>query len=166
MKSFIKYLSELSWVGWLNMILIQWFFIRIAYHIDEEGGRKYDFFIIGLVIPLTGWWSDYIKLRLPWGEESRSKSEAINLVIKEREHQIEKGWSRVHDEQHHFGELSVRSAELAVEFTDERVSSNYHSSDAWGLVAKHKDNRVKSLTIAAALLIAELERELSREDSK
>jgi hypothetical protein len=42
-----------TWVGWLNKIVIQWFFVRLAY--NDEGG----WFILGIVVPMTGWWNNY-----------------------------------------------------------------------------------------------------------
>jgi len=53
---------KLTWVGYLNMFVLQWFFIRLAYHveIDDPEQLKFDFFIIKWVVPMTGWWGEYI----------------------------------------------------------------------------------------------------------
>lgn len=49
-KSFLGY----TWVGWLNIVVLQWFFVRLGY------GDKWT--ILKGIVPLTGWWSDYIKV--------------------------------------------------------------------------------------------------------
>lgn len=49
---------EMTWVGWLNRLLLQWFCIRLAYEIDEDG-KKTNFEILKWVVPLTGWKADY-----------------------------------------------------------------------------------------------------------
>ncbi len=41
-----------TWVGWLNILIIQLFFIRLSY------GDKWT--IIWGILPFTGWWSNYI----------------------------------------------------------------------------------------------------------
>ncbi len=53
-----------SLLGVLNIILLQWFFVRlegVLYH----DGRKTTYQIIGPIVPLTGWWSKYIRLQSP-----------------------------------------------------------------------------------------------------
>ncbi len=40
-----------TWVGWLNIIFLQWFFIRLSY---GDSWR-----ILKWVLPFTGWWNDY-----------------------------------------------------------------------------------------------------------
>lgn len=49
-----------SWLGILNMLLLQWFFIRLQLTCDK--GEIVSWKIIGPVVPLTGWWSKYIFL--------------------------------------------------------------------------------------------------------
>lgn len=48
-----------SWVGILNFILIQWFFIRICVGADENRNITM-VYTIGLIVPLTGWWNDFL----------------------------------------------------------------------------------------------------------
>ena len=85
----------------------------------------------------------------------------IALIAAERARQVAaKGWTADHDDQHDAGELAVRAAELAIEATDEEVTSNCHEYDAWGLIERHGKDRVRSLVIAGALIAAELDREL------
>lgn len=40
-----------TWVGWLNILLFQWLFVRLAY------GDRWR--VLKWILPLTGWWSDY-----------------------------------------------------------------------------------------------------------
>jgi hypothetical protein len=61
MKKFLGY----SWLGWLNQLIIQWFFIRLQATLDDSRTNIEGLQIIGFILPLTGWWSDYIWL----GEE-------------------------------------------------------------------------------------------------
>lgn len=83
--------GPLSILGWLNVLIFQWLFIRLSYHyvrvdpdtcedarVDTFWDDKqqkfvaktfYYYAIIGCILPLTGWWGDYImpfkfKLRL------------------------------------------------------------------------------------------------------
>jgi hypothetical protein len=51
MKMPSKTLFGKTWVGWLNVLLFQWFFVRLSY------GTKWSW-LTG-VVPCTGWWSDY-----------------------------------------------------------------------------------------------------------
>ena len=48
--------------GWSNFLLFQWFFVRLQRTCDVETGRIISLDWIGPVVPLTGWWSDYIFL--------------------------------------------------------------------------------------------------------
>lgn len=52
MKKFFGF----TYIGWLNLLIFQWFFIRIGYEIKED---KIKFKLLCRVIPLSGWWSDY-----------------------------------------------------------------------------------------------------------
>ena len=49
------------WLGYVNFIIIQWLFIRLTKW--EENDQKGFGLLIG-VLPLTGWWSNYIKLSI------------------------------------------------------------------------------------------------------
>jgi hypothetical protein len=75
-----KWYQNWSWLEYLNFFILQWLFIRLAKYkeINEfqfteislcEGGigiggtvekSKWKFKIIGLIFPLSGWWSNYI----------------------------------------------------------------------------------------------------------
>ena len=45
-----KFLGK-TWVGWLNILILQWFFIRLAY------GDKWR--ILKWIYPMTGWFTDF-----------------------------------------------------------------------------------------------------------
>lgn len=71
-------------LGWMNILIFQWLFIRISYHwvyvdpaTNENARTLYFYFwdkeklqfvpktfyyyaIIGCILPLTGWWGDYV----------------------------------------------------------------------------------------------------------
>lgn len=69
-------------LGWINILILQWLFIRLSYHwvyVDpttDEDARVdtfwddeksnllqktfYYYAIIGCILPLTGWWGDYV----------------------------------------------------------------------------------------------------------
>lgn len=45
-----------SFIGWLNILLFQWLFIRAWYNVNSNG---LTFGMYGFIVPCTGWWSDY-----------------------------------------------------------------------------------------------------------
>ena len=45
-----------TWVGWLNIMILQWFFIRLGY------GEKWR--LLRWIVPCTGWWSDYVYVKI------------------------------------------------------------------------------------------------------
>lgn len=70
-------------LGWINILILQWLFIRLSYHwvyLDPEKDKEakariylfwdnenqfvaktfYYYAIIGCILPLTGWWGDYV----------------------------------------------------------------------------------------------------------
>jgi hypothetical protein len=57
-KSPRKTFLGFTWVGWLNIIILQWFFIRLSYCVYPLKNWR----IIFGIYPLTGWWSDFNKL--------------------------------------------------------------------------------------------------------
>jgi len=84
---------------------------------------------------------------------------AITAIAAERSRQMGR-WSAEHDDEHGDGELAVRGAELALVHTDYELNPHEGEHDAWGLVAKHRGDPVRCLTIAGALIAAELDRVL------
>lgn len=51
------------WLLLLNLLLLQWFFVRLYRAIDIKTGRTVGFGLLLGIVPLTGWWSRYIG---PW----------------------------------------------------------------------------------------------------
>lgn len=88
-------------------------------------------------------------------------SAALRDVLAERAKQRAR-WGDEHDDEHVYGALGIAAAELAVDGTDAHVERP-EGADRWGLVAKYgyrgtaPDGR-RAIVIAAALLLAELER--------
>lgn len=91
----------------------------------------------------------------------------IELIELERYRQLAKnGWTPEHDDEHKNGALAKRAAELAVSGTDARVIDEVDEEDCWGLVKKHKADRIRQLTIAGALIAAEIDRVIRRDRDK
>ena len=42
----------------LNFVLLQWFFVRLA-KVVEDDGTVVCWMLLGGIVPLTGWWSPY-----------------------------------------------------------------------------------------------------------
>jgi hypothetical protein len=55
-KAFLGY----TWVGWLNIILLQWFFIRLAELQYTETGQHISWHIAYGIVPLTGWCGNHV----------------------------------------------------------------------------------------------------------
>jgi len=85
------------------------------------------------------------------------------LIANERLRQLAR-WSANHDAEHERGELAIVAAILALHGTNACVTGETrgmkvaHQRDAWGLVAKHGHDWVRLLTIAGALIAAEIDR--------
>jgi hypothetical protein len=111
------------------------------------------------------WFADQLRHALDaFAATARGAGEAsgAGLIAAERRRQVEaEDWDAAHDDEHTDGALAVEAARLAVDGTDaELVDDTY---DAWGLLAKHgihgtKPNRIRALTIAGALIAAEIDR--------
>jgi len=54
----MSWLKGMTWLGVLNFVILQWFFIRLAKVLEES--EMIGFIIIRWAVPLTGWWSDYV----------------------------------------------------------------------------------------------------------
>ena len=48
----------MSWLGYLNFLILQWFFIRLA-KVNDVEGQFVRWTVLRGVVPLTGWWSPY-----------------------------------------------------------------------------------------------------------
>jgi len=51
-----------SWIGWLNLLILQWMFVRLEATIDTDSREIIHYHLIGFILPATGWMSDYIWL--------------------------------------------------------------------------------------------------------
>lgn len=81
-------------------------------------------------------------------------------ILAEREKQRQK-WGDEHDDEHHSGEELASAAAYLADPTTENLDGDGDDEDLGWIVhlrARIKDNRRKQLVIAAALLIAEVER--------
>ena len=54
MKNPTKKIFGKTWVGMLNIVILQWFFIRLSY---GDNWR-----ILYWILPITGWFSNYVYL--------------------------------------------------------------------------------------------------------
>ena len=92
-------------------------------------------------------------------------SKGIELITKERERQIEvEGWSKEHDRQHDFGELSDLAACYALRpYWRKRISIPMINPFGFGGFKPNPNNRIRELTKAGALIAAEIDRLLNKE---
>jgi len=81
----------------------------------------------------------------------------LDEINDERRSQIAKGYTEEHDDEHTMGEIAAVAAYIAAPNDDERAMVN---APPWAkyIVEKWRHNRRKQLLIAAALLVAEIER--------
>lgn len=49
----------MTWLGLLNSIVLQWFFVRLARIVDTKTKIIVGWKLLKWIVPLTGWWSDY-----------------------------------------------------------------------------------------------------------
>jgi hypothetical protein len=87
-----------------------------------------------------------------------SVNDILDEVRGERERQINaEGYDSAHDDAHDRGELAIQAAELCVDGTDAQLDTSL-TMPCWGVTEKHRGNRRRQLVIAAALMVAEIER--------
>jgi hypothetical protein len=46
-------------IGWLNIIILQWFFVRL-YYVENDQNVIERCGLIYPIVPLTGWWGNYV----------------------------------------------------------------------------------------------------------
>jgi hypothetical protein len=51
-------LPNWGWYGWLNFLVLQWFFVRLIKCQSSARGTWYE--VTGFMLPLTGWWGSYV----------------------------------------------------------------------------------------------------------
>ena len=92
--------------------------------------------------------------------ETMDDLNGLDLIAFERRRQIghPKGYDSRHDDDHQGGELAI-NAQMVLLAVIEGQGAGYQ--DDWGIVAKHGyDDPVKLLTIAGALIAAEIDRRI------
>lgn len=47
-----------TWLGILNFLILQWFFVRLAKEV--RFGKVERYHLLTGIVPFTGWWSNYI----------------------------------------------------------------------------------------------------------
>lgn len=57
---------NISWLGILNFVVLQWFFVRLSRVEDERTEDHVCYMWIYPIVPLTGWWSRYIWVHEIW----------------------------------------------------------------------------------------------------
>jgi hypothetical protein len=86
----------------------------------------------------------------------------VELIAQERRHQVQLGFTASRDDEHVRAELVIQSAALALAGTSCRIHdpcfSEYEDGDGWGFLQKYSEDRVRALTVAGALLAAEIDR--------
>lgn len=50
----------------LNMLLLQWFCVRMYAVLSLTGCGCFKIGVIGFVVPMTGWWSNYVWIKKVW----------------------------------------------------------------------------------------------------
>lgn len=96
----------------------------------------------------------------------------MELIALERARQIEEeGYPLDHDDGHVEEEMAIAAASLLVDGTHAEVTDHAHGADLWDLVRKYgyraaDSSRARALTIAGALVAAELDRVLRRDGPK
>jgi len=48
-----------SWLFWVNFLFFQWFFVRFAREVTMDHKTTTGFALVGIIVPLTGWWNGY-----------------------------------------------------------------------------------------------------------
>ncbi len=85
----------------------------------------------------------------------------LDLITEERRRQKQK-FSSAHDAEHRDGAFSINAAFLALYHTRRK---DLVKEDEWCLIEKHKHDRIRCLTIAGALIAAEIDRLLEDKEN-
>lgn len=83
---------------------------------------------------------------------------ALGEILRERRQQIEKGYTPEHDDHHEAGALAVAAGIVAADLDVTDLEPPGPSQWAAYIFDKHEKDRRRQLVIAAALLVAEIER--------
>lgn len=107
------------------------------------------------------------KVMLVMHDAGTVPTKGLKLIVEERMKQLNK-WSKDHDKGHKYGELAIAAAALCVYGTDAKIESitNFinHGKDSWALVEKHKEDRIRQLQIAGALIASEIDRVMDKSE--
>lgn len=104
-----------------------------------------------------------IKHETSHNDSYKEKRHGVELIAEERNKQLAI-YSSEHDDSHGYGGLAVVAAALAIHGTDAHIDDPHErvgdfNYDMWGLVEENKHDRIRRLTIAGALIAAEIDRE-------
>lgn len=58
MASNMRRVGGLTWVGWLNFILLRWFFVRLSYAVEDDARGRFS--IVRWVWPIP--WAAYRRI--------------------------------------------------------------------------------------------------------
>lgn len=58
--------NKMTKLQFINVLFVQWFFVRICRFKDDEGRRAFGF--LGFVVPLTGWKNEYWIIGRMWNK--------------------------------------------------------------------------------------------------
>ena len=94
-------------------------------------------------------------------KERGEMKNGIDLIVAERQRQVSgEGWSSIHDDTHDRGEMAISAACYAANETVADVKVGAVDAWPWGSCydKRKKHDRIRQLTIAGALIAAEIDR--------
>ncbi len=140
-------------------------------HADSIGGRSDErialakwLAVISELAPSEAEETPHPPFHLTEHRDTTEQETGADAIRQERLRQVsEEGWTPEHDDSHNDGSLSVVAAILAVAGTDAKVVDTLDrvrddGRDCWGLLDKHHRDPVRCLTIAGAMIAAEIDR--------
>ena len=69
----------------INKVFFQWFFVRLTKHMKKDKDGNYTiiekFTIMGFIVPLTGWFSNYIFLGKRWNMSPKYLDHGLCLFL-------------------------------------------------------------------------------------
>lgn len=90
----------------------------------------------------------------------------VEMIAAERLRQQSIGYDSRHDSTHRGAELRIAAAQLLVYKTDESLTTHAYEEDMWGLINHRCRTQLERLTIAGALVAAEIDRLIADADEK
>lgn len=101
---------------------------------------------------------NYVIDLLHMGPAGSPIDSVLDEIGAERERQIAKGYDAAHDDQHVPGDIDSAAGLILMEDIDLLVNDGHADNIAGHVLDKHEDDRRRQLVIAAALIVAEIER--------